>query len=203
MSLIVVARNGSYVPGQALLDRVSIPGWEKRSVWGWDAHTGSLYARLWQNIDHDDAPRYWVDGHAQCLCHPGHLALVLLEVTPLPPLALIEGLGLSGDWVLADRASTSYLLEQSDRSSPRGQGMVRGLQWVLGQCTRCPGTHLPWLPGVSPTAQVVHAERVYAVGRLAQAVARPGRRYVADQCEIQSLEGVVAVLDAVLVDPPT
>lgn len=95
MSVAADTRNGGYLPGQALRDRVLIPGWEKRSVWGWDPATASLYAQLWQNIDRTDAPRHRVDGHVQRFCHPGHLVLVLLDTTSLPPMALIEGMGLA------------------------------------------------------------------------------------------------------------
>lgn len=49
MSLALAGRNNGYVPGQVLRDRVLIPGWQQRSVWGWDADAGSLYAQLRQN----------------------------------------------------------------------------------------------------------------------------------------------------------
>lgn len=201
MSVAAVTRNGGYLPGQVLRDRVLIPGWEERSVWGWDPVTGSLYAQLWQNIDRTEAPRYWLDGHTQRFCHPGHLALVLLETTSLPPMALIEGLGLGGDRVLTSKSCTHRALEQSDSSSPHGQGMARGAQWVLGQSTQCPGTHLPWLRGVSPTAQVVHAEHVYALGHLARTATFPGRERPTDTGDVQRFEGVIAALDAALHDP--
>lgn len=194
-------RNGGYVPGQALLDRVLIPGWQQRSVWGWDPAVGSLYARLWQNIDHDTAPRYEVDGRAQILRHPGQLALALLETTPLPPLALIEGLGLGSKRVLGNRARVRCLLEQPGSSSPHHEGITWGAQWVLGQSTQCPGTHLPWLLGVSPTAQVIHAEHVYALGRLAR-TATQRRGLTASTREVHHLQGIIAVLDGALLDRP-
>lgn len=201
MSGVGATRNSGYVPGQVLLDRVLIPGWQERSVWGWDPGTGSLYARLWQNIDLDDDPRYWVDSQVQVLRHPGQLALALLETTPLPPLALIEGLGLGGDRVLGEWPRVRRLLEQSRSSSPHHEGMTWGAQWVLGQSTQCPGTHLPWLLGVSPTAQVIHAEHVYALGRLAR-TATERRGLTASTREVHHLQGIIAALDGVLMDRP-
>lgn len=204
MELIPDRRNEGYVPGQVLRDRVLIPGWEQRSVWGWDGEAGSLYAQLWQNTDPDSAgARYQVDGRTGQLLHPGHLALVLLKSTSLPAMALVDGLGLGSARVLRDRSNVWDLLEKPGGPPARRDGMTWGARWVLGKSTQCPGTGLPWFLGVSPTAQVLHAEHLYARGQLAQLAAHPGPRGGTGHREAQRVEGVIAVLDAMLVNPPT
>lgn len=52
------------------------------------------------DVDGADA-RYQVDGRTQRLLNPGQLALVLLDMTSLPALALIDGWALAapGSWV--------------------------------------------------------------------------------------------------------
>ena len=33
-----------------------LPGWDRYSVWGWDATGGHVFARLWGNADDPDMP---------------------------------------------------------------------------------------------------------------------------------------------------
>lgn len=118
-----------------------------------------------------------------------------------PRLALIEGLGLGSDHVMGDRARVRQFVESARSSTPHDDGMTWAARWVLGQSNQCPGTRLSWVPGVSPTAQVIHAEHVYALGRLARAAAL--RSDIPGTDEVHALEGVIAVLGGVLSDRPS
>jgi hypothetical protein len=40
-----------------------LPGWDRYSVWGWDATGGFMFARLWQNADDPDMPPTIRIGH--------------------------------------------------------------------------------------------------------------------------------------------
>jgi hypothetical protein len=40
-----------------------LPGWDRYSVWGWDATGGHLFARLWGNADDPDMPPTIRIGH--------------------------------------------------------------------------------------------------------------------------------------------
>jgi len=43
------------------INAFSLPGWEKYSTWGSEAHLGHLYAQLYHNADDRDArPRIWI-----------------------------------------------------------------------------------------------------------------------------------------------
>lgn len=40
-----------------------LPGWDRYSVWGWDATAGHVFARLWGNADDPDTPPTIRIGH--------------------------------------------------------------------------------------------------------------------------------------------
>lgn len=37
---------------------LAIPGWERNSMWGWDASARSWYADLWRDFDRPSAPPF-------------------------------------------------------------------------------------------------------------------------------------------------
>jgi hypothetical protein len=40
---------------------LDLPGWERRSIYGWDDYEGSLYAQLWANDSTNrDHPDVWI-----------------------------------------------------------------------------------------------------------------------------------------------
>ena len=43
--------------------RMALPGWDRYSVWGWDATGGHVFARLWGNADDPDMPPTIRIGH--------------------------------------------------------------------------------------------------------------------------------------------
>jgi hypothetical protein len=47
LDLIAELRKHGHVP-------VEIPGWDRYSVWGWNAREGSLFAEMWPNVGDPD-----------------------------------------------------------------------------------------------------------------------------------------------------
>jgi hypothetical protein len=44
---------------------LSLPGWERFSIWGWDRRDGELYAQLYRNSDDPRGmPRVWISTSA-------------------------------------------------------------------------------------------------------------------------------------------
>ena len=94
MTDVEAARNFGVRPGQPLHDSIELPGWEHRSIWGYD-DVGSFYAQLWRNDSTADAPDTWLSGVEPIYSWPGCIALAVVETTGHDPVTVIRALGLA------------------------------------------------------------------------------------------------------------
>jgi hypothetical protein len=144
-----------------------LPGFEDRSVWGFDNRRGSFFAQLWPNGSRSGNPHASLPADERGYWWPSCLALDIVAVTKMEPTAVLAAL------VLLDPASavrpTSEL--EGRVETPAGvsadyrDGYRRALRWVLGTECICPGSRRSW-PGERPTAQIVDAECQLLSGRV-------------------------------------
>lgn len=65
-----------------------LSGWSERSIWGYDAPTGSYFAQLWPDGNDDDAPTVWFGASGE-LGSPSRLVAEVAFATR-HPLAVVE-----------------------------------------------------------------------------------------------------------------
>jgi hypothetical protein len=73
-------------------DEIDLPGWEQRSVWGYDTSISSFFAKLWTNFSISDAPEIRLSGLDTIYPWPGGIVLEIVERINEDPLAIVHGL---------------------------------------------------------------------------------------------------------------
>jgi len=75
-----------------------LDGWEQRSIWGWDAMTGSLFAHLWPNGDDSDHPPVIIpsgwhpSARWPATADPAQLAMHIVQATGCSDLAVVRAM---------------------------------------------------------------------------------------------------------------
>ena len=88
-------------------EALDLPGWDERSIWGWDPGDASYFAQLWRNRgdeDSPDEPDIWINGwetidaeHYQVTTtHLLAMEISLATGCPLPEVC--TALGADGPW---------------------------------------------------------------------------------------------------------
>jgi hypothetical protein len=81
--------------GRRALD---LDGWADRSAWGWDSHSGSLFAQLWRDGGDqvDDEPEVWITPPIwEATSEPIVLARHIAEVTGSPVVVVLDAMACS------------------------------------------------------------------------------------------------------------
>jgi hypothetical protein len=71
---------------------LDLPGWDERSVWGFDAPAATYFAQLWPNGSMSDDPVVWLSGQPQALRTVDDLARAIAPVVALPAEAVSAAL---------------------------------------------------------------------------------------------------------------
>jgi hypothetical protein len=151
----------------AFIEPLPLPGWEDRSVWGFDNSRRSFFAQLWPNGTRAHNPHASLPDGERGYWWPSCLALDIIAVTEMEPIAVLAAL------VLLDPASRLRPMPEIEAGLDTGAGVsaeyrdgyCRALRWVLGTEASCPGSRRSW-PGGRPTAQAVNAECELLSGRV-------------------------------------
>lgn len=151
----------------AFIEPLPLPGWEERSIWGFDNSERSFLARLWRNGSRARRPFASLPADWHVYWWPPCLALDIIAVTRMDAIAVLSAL------VLLDPASTLRRAAEIEPAldTPPGvtaefqDGFRRALLWVLGRANICPGSRSEWCGG-QPSAQLVDAEFQLLVGRV-------------------------------------
>jgi len=167
MGLPEHSRNHSVQPGVRLHDAVDLPGWERRSIWGWDEGTSSFYAQLWRNDSTSDAPDVWLTGARKPYPWPGCIALEVVEHAEADTLAVVRALGIAHPEptlrTSAEIGSRALQLSELKKAGHYVGGKMHALAWTQGLADFTPGTRTYWGSSV-PTAERVDAEHHMITG---------------------------------------
>jgi hypothetical protein len=139
-----------------------LPGWDQRSVWGFDQCHTEFFGCLWPN--HEDKPVAVT--HFGCGCprgrSPGAIVLAVFDVIGADSLAISDAMGLRDP--AASLRPIEEITAQIDACSSREiarnviDGSVGALHWLLGDLRRAPGSSVNW-PDGPVTAAHADAER--------------------------------------------
>jgi hypothetical protein len=88
-------------------EALDLPGWDERSIWGWDPPAASYFAQLWRNRgdeDSPDEPDIWINGwetidaglYRVTTTHMLAMEISLATGCPLPEVC--TALGADGPW---------------------------------------------------------------------------------------------------------
>jgi hypothetical protein len=75
-----------------------LDGWERRSIWGWDVMTGSLFAHLWPNGDDSDHPPAIIpsswnpDTRWPATADPAQFAMHIVQATGCSGVAVLRAM---------------------------------------------------------------------------------------------------------------
>ncbi len=151
----------------AFTEPLALPGWEERSVWGFDHSRGSFVARLWRNGSRARKPLAALPDGPTGYPWPACLAVDIVAVTGMGPIAVLTALVLldPAARLLPAPAIEARLESLPGASEEYREGYRRALLWVLGTESICPGSRNPW-PRGRPTTQLVDAESQLLDGRV-------------------------------------
>jgi hypothetical protein len=167
----VTTRNIDVRPGHDLHASIDLPGWDDRSIWGYDHGLTSFYAQLWRNPGTGNAPDIWLSGHDPRYPWPACIALAIVDATGREPASIIRALGLRQPHPtprpIAEivRAVTT----PTAAHDPYTAGRQAAFDWVTGLATITPGSRRPWT-AAQPSAEQVRAEHYMITARLYQAL---------------------------------
>ena len=86
-------------------EALDLPGWDERSIWGWDPPDACYFAQLWRNDEDDaDEPDIWINGwetidgelYRVTTTHMLAMEISLATGPPLPEVC--TALGADGPW---------------------------------------------------------------------------------------------------------
>jgi len=99
-------------------------GWDRASLWGWDAATGSLYARLWRNVDDPAGPptiRIQPDDYTPAITWPETLAQHIAMATDCDPWSVIASMD---QVVLEQGGGAGWYAGENGTEAARGDTVV-------------------------------------------------------------------------------
>jgi hypothetical protein len=143
-----------------------LPGWDQRSVWGFDGTRRSFFAQLRPNGSKPKMQPVFLPSGWHIYWWPAVLALDLVAVTEMTPIAVCTALQLVDPNASLRPADA---IEAELESPPPGvtdeyhHGYRRALLWVLGAENTCPGSGLE--SRGRPTPLSVNAESELLSGR--------------------------------------
>ncbi|WP_199042693.1 hypothetical protein [Glycomyces salinus] len=161
-------RNFGIRPGHNFRDSVLLPGWDQRSVWGYDEACGSFFLQLWSNKNISDKPDAWLSGVDLLYPWPGCIALELAELTGSDSATAVNALAIGNPkpWLRPNRQIERAAADnQHGLEADYPWGRYCALLWLLGRAELAPGLLRAW-PGIRPTAQQVDAETHFTTGRV-------------------------------------
>ncbi len=149
----------------AFREPLQLPGWEQRSIWGFDNSLRSFFAKLWPNGSKSKKPEVFLPWDWYVFWWPCALALDLIAVTEMPPIPVCTALQLLDPDASLRRTDE---IEAGLRAPPGvtdeyRDGYRRALHWVLGAEDTCPGSGREWTGG-TPTPLAVNAEYELLLG---------------------------------------
>jgi hypothetical protein len=139
-----------------------LPGWDERSVWGFDQCHTEFFGCLWPN--HQDKPVAVTNFDCGCPRgrSPGAIVLAAFDVTGTDSLTIIDAMGLRDP--AASLRPVKQITNEIDARRSRKiaenviDGSVAALQWLLGERRQAPGSCVNW-PDGPVTAAHADAER--------------------------------------------
>jgi hypothetical protein len=148
-------------------DRLDLPGWDQRSVWGYNNGVQSFFAQLWRNGSRAGKPRVSLSGQWPNYRWPGCLALDIIAATEQTPVAVVTALAVLDP---SPRLRPADEIEARVRTPPGAGGKFtesyrRALLWVLGKSDTCPGSKTTWTAGI-PEPRRVDVEHELLAGRV-------------------------------------
>ena len=95
-SAVDTSRHHGWLRGDEFVNGLELPGWDWRSVWGFDNYHGSCFAGLWRNGSRAPVPDICLSGgHARVYRWPGCIALELLAITELDPTTVVRAMSIA------------------------------------------------------------------------------------------------------------
>ncbi|NYE96312.1 hypothetical protein FHU41_002562 [Psychromicrobium silvestre] len=159
-------RNVDARPGYPFHDSVELPGWENRSVWGYDIPSQTFYAQLWSNASTRKDPDLWLSGVTERYPWPACIALRIFSSLEVNPIEAVNALGIgSVDEPMRSKLEIFAKFEDFDGTSDYERGATQALQWLLGESQVTPGSQEAWYQ-TSPGRDYVNAEWHMVTGRI-------------------------------------